>query len=183
MTSAAVQGEVIVRPMSEDDLGQVHAIDQVSFSLPWPKRAFRYELLENPKSACWVAELRQPGENQKVIGAIVTWLILDEAHIATLAVLPEYRRLGYAHGLVIRSLIWAVERGARYATLEVRAGNRAAQNLYKGLGFEIVGSRRRYYQDNKEDALIMTLSDLERKTRHMIKSFPGTLTLDKTTGG
>ena len=167
MTSGGGLLDVIIRPMGEDDLDQVHAIDQISFSLPWPKRAFRYELLHNPKSLLWVAEL-----GHKVVGAIVVWIILDEAHISTLAVLPEHRRQGYAQKLVIQALTSALEYGAQHATLEVRVSNAAAQNLYRGFGFEIVGRRPRYYQDNREDALIMTLADLDQKIERLVETYP-----------
>ena len=167
MTSVGGMLDVIIRPMGEDDLDQVHAIDQISFSLPWAKRAFRYELLENPHSLLWVAEL-----DCKVVGAIVVWIILDEAHISTLAVLPEHRLQGYAQKLVVKALSSAVESGAQHATLEVRASNIAAQNLYRGFGFEIVGRRPRYYQDNQEDALIMTLTDLDQKIERLVETYP-----------
>ena len=167
MMSPGTDLNLIIRPMGEDDLDQVQAIDQISFSLPWPKRAFRYELLENPKSMLWVAEM-----NHKVVGAIVVWIILVEAHIATLAVLPEFRRQGYAQKLVLKALTSAKENGAQHTTLEVRASNIVAQNLYRGFGFEIVGRRPQYYQDNREDALIMTLVDLDQKIGRLIETFP-----------
>jgi len=169
---------MIIRPMGEDDLEQVQEIDQISFSLPWPKRAFRYELFENPKSILWVAEI-----NNKVVGAIVVWIILDEAHIATLAVLPEFRRKGYAQKLVLKALTSAIENEAQHATLEVRASNIAAQNLYIGFGFEIISRRPRYYQDNREDALIMTLADLDQKIERLIDTYPAHLSQKITSAG
>jgi ribosomal-protein-alanine N-acetyltransferase len=178
MTSGGGSLDVIIRLMVEDDLDQVHAIDQISFSLPWPKRAFRYELLENPNSILLVAEL-----SRKVVGAIVVWMIVDEAHISTLAVLPEHRRQGYAQKLVIEALISAVESGAQHATLEVRASNLAAQNLYRGFGFEIVGRRPRYYLDNQEDALIMTLADLDQKIERLVGAFPAHTSGNKDSAG
>jgi ribosomal-protein-alanine N-acetyltransferase len=178
MTSPGVVLDVIIRPMGEDDLEQAWAIDQISFSLPWPKRAFRYELFENPKSKLWVAEM-----NHKVVGAIVVWVILDEAHIATLAVLPEFRRLGYAQKLVLKALTSAIGDGAQHATLEVRASNIAAQNLYRGFGFEIVGRRLSYYQDNREDALIMTLADLDQKIEHLIETYAVNFSRNRTSTG
>jgi ribosomal-protein-alanine N-acetyltransferase len=91
---------------------------------------------------------------------VVVWLIVDEAHIATLAVHPDYRGRRIARRLVKVALKEAILRGMNQATLEVRANNLAAQNLYRQLGFEIVGNRPRYYRDNNEDALIMTVSGL-----------------------
>jgi len=150
-----------IRPMQPEDLEAVKEIDRLSFSLPWPENAYRFELFENPGSRLWVAEL-QPSEAQPVIaGVIVVWLILDEAHIATLAVHPQYRRCGLARELLATALLAAIRAGMRLATLEVRAGNLAAQQLYRHFGFEVVGSRPRYYRDNNEDALIMTVSGFD----------------------
>jgi ribosomal-protein-alanine N-acetyltransferase len=148
-----------VRPMEERDLSQVQAIDQMSFSLPWPASAYRYELFHNLNSIQHVAESGQP--KPRVVAMIVVWVILDEAHIATLAVHPDYRQHGIARQLIFSALQSAFQKGARQATLEVRSGNQAAISLYKGLEFEIVGNRPRYYKDNQEDALIMTVSSLD----------------------
>ena len=142
--------------MRLDDIDQAILIDRLSFSLPWPASAFRHELVNNPSSQLWVAELDLADGNPCVVGAVVVWMILDEAHIATLAVHPDYRRQGISQQLLVTVLRQAIERGAAQATLEVRANNLAAQALYKKFKFEIVGRRPRYYQDNYEDALIMT---------------------------
>src|SRR4030067_1421735 len=91
---------------------------------------------------------------------IVMWLIVDEAHIATLAVEPEYRRQGIGRNLLATALREAAHIGMREATLEVRANNLAAQRLYQKFMFEIVGFRPHYYRDNSEDALIMTMKNL-----------------------
>jgi [ribosomal protein S18]-alanine N-acetyltransferase len=142
--------------MRLDDIDQVILIDRLSFSLPWPASAFRHELVNNPSSLLWVTELDLPDGNPCVVGAVVVWMILDEAHIATLAVHPDYRRQGISRQMLVVVLCQAIERGAALATLEVRANNLAAQALYKRFKFEIVGQRPHYYQDNMEDALIMT---------------------------
>ena len=142
------------------DLGPGMAIDPGSFSLPWPKSAFAYELNENPLSMLWVAEIQQPDNSKQIAGMIVVWLILDEVHIATIAVDPNFRRQGIAQELLATALDAAIQKGMVQATLEVRAGNIAAQALYHSFGFEIVGRRHHYYQDNGEDALIMTASGL-----------------------
>ena len=83
------------------------------------------------------------------------WLMVDEAHIATVASHPEWRGCGLGQWLMVALMDAAQERGARLITLEVRAGNLPAQQLYLKLGFEITGRRRRYYRDG-EDGLIMT---------------------------
>jgi len=84
-------------------------------------------------------------------------LILDEVHIATIAVHPEHRGQRISQQLLTVVLRAALQRGARLATLEVRAGNEAAQALYRRFKFELVGRRPHYYHDNHEDALIMNV--------------------------
>lgn len=165
LSTRPCSAEVFIRPMQMEDLEAVHAIDCLSFSLPWPAKAFRYELLENERSRLWVAVVKTAEGNVQVVGDIVVWLVVDEAHIATLAVHPDYRRCGIARQLLATALEAARQMGMQSATLEVRAGNLAAQKLYLSFGFEIVGRRHAYYQDNQEDALIMTLADLGRENR------------------
>ena len=146
-----------IRPMTVEDLEQVAAIDQVSFSLPWPAHSFRYELLENDVSRQWVVEVQDAGEAPNVIGMIVVWLILDEAHIATIAIHPDYRGRGLGRQILITALRECAAQGARSATLEVREHNQIAIDMYRKLGFMVAGRRKRYYQDTHEDAILMTL--------------------------
>jgi ribosomal-protein-alanine N-acetyltransferase len=153
---------ISIRPMKSEDLPQVQKIDRLSFSMPWPSSAYEYELHENPLSLLWVAEAQTPEEAAKVVGMIVVWLIVDEAHIATIAVLPEFRGQGIARCLLVTSLQEVIGRGFRIATLEVREGNIAAQNLYRRFGFTTVGVRPKYYRDNNEDGLIMTVYNLDQ---------------------
>lgn len=152
------QKNLTIRRMRPEDLTRVLFIDQQSFTVPWPRNAYEYELFENPNSLLLVAEVNPEAQLTEVVGMIVLWIIVDEMHIATLAVLPEFRRMGIAKNLIRSSLTEAQEYGTTTATLEVREGNLAAQNLYHSLGFEIVGRRKRYYRNNHEDAIIMTLN-------------------------
>jgi ribosomal-protein-alanine N-acetyltransferase len=154
-------GMVLIRHMRADDLAAVHALDKMSFSMPWPESSYRYELFENPGSVLWVAEAQAPAGASGVVGMIVVWLVVDEAHIATIAVHPDYRGQGIAQELLCAGLIESIERGMRSATLEVRAHNLAAQRLYRRFRFEEAGVRPRYYRDNFEDALIMTADQLD----------------------
>jgi len=161
LSSSMEQTErITIRPMRQQDLEQVQAIDRASFSMPWPASAYNYELNENPLSLLWVAVSGLPDGRGAVVGMIVIWLIVDEAHIATIAVHPDYRGKGIARTLLATALRRALRQGYRKATLEVRANNLAAQRLYRRFGFEVVGHRLRYYRDNNEDAIIMTASDL-----------------------
>jgi ribosomal-protein-alanine N-acetyltransferase len=147
---------VLIRKMTLDDVPAVVDLDQRSFSLPWPERSFRFELTDNPASRCWVSEL-----DGKVVGMIVIWLIADEAHVATLATHPDFRRRGIARSLLSYALRHLIEEGARSSFLEVRESNLAAQAMYRKFGYEQTGRRPRYYRDNDEDAVLMTLSSLK----------------------
>ena len=144
-----------IRRMMPDDLEQVIAIDQASFSLPWPERSFRFELSDNPAARCWVAEM-----DGRVIGMLVLWLIVDEAHIATIATQTEFRMRGVAKELLSHALTSAVNEGAKSAFLEVRESNVAAQTMYHKYGFVETGRRPHYYKNNNEDAILMTLTFL-----------------------
>lgn len=154
--------EVRIRPMQATDIEEVTAIDRISFSLPWPERAFQYELNENAASLLWVAEISHSEGERRVVGLVVAWMILDEAHIASLAVHPDFRRKGIGERLLLTILEDAVHKGAGQAMLEVRASNSAAINLYRRFGFEITGRRIRYYRDNNEDAVLMNLGILDQ---------------------
>jgi ribosomal-protein-alanine N-acetyltransferase len=152
------QLEVAVRAMELDDLTHVLEIDRLSFPVPWPERSYRYELTENPASNMLVAESNGPVH--RVVGFIGCWLIADEVHISTLAVHPSFRGQGIGRVLLEATLDQSVHRGAEIATLEVRVSNTTAINLYRKMGFEVVGRRPGYYRDNGEDALLMTVSGL-----------------------
>lgn len=156
---SAVALQIAVRPMGLDDLPAVMEIDRLSFSLPWPERSFRFELTGNDASHLLVAEMPVGGE-ARVAGFLGYWLLVDEMHISTLAVHPEMRGRGIGELLLQAGLERAWIQGADMSTLEVRPSNKAAIALYSKYGFDLVGRRRKYYQDNNEDALLMTLTGL-----------------------
>lgn len=153
-----------IRPMKMDDLPAVITLDQQSFSLPWPESSFRFEMESNPLARCWVAETTDEAGAPLMVAMIVIWLIVDEAHVATIAVHPDYRRQGIARRLLAFALIDAYHAGMEKSFLEVRRGNGAAISMYERFGYREVGVRRKYYQDNGEDAVLMDLDplDLER---------------------
>jgi len=104
----------------------------------------------------WVRRQPQPILPAPIVGYAGFWVMVDEAHISTLATHPQWLRQGIAELLLIAMTERAAEMGARVMTLEVRASNTSAQALYRKYGFEVVGRRPQYYSDNREDALIMS---------------------------
>ncbi len=127
-----------LRRMTQADLPQVEALDRLSFHDPWPPGSFAYELRPDTYSVCLVAEAAREGTPGGIVGNVVVWLIVDEAHVATLAVAPDYRGQGLARALAA-VLLEAWRRGARKSLLEVRRSNTAALHLYYGMGFRRSG--------------------------------------------
>ena len=95
-----------------------------------------------------------------IIGFAGAWLVLDESHVTNIAVLMEHRGHGYGRLLTAGLLQYLSNLGAAYVTLEVRKSNAVAQSLYESLGFVRLGVRKRYYEDNGEDALIMVCDQM-----------------------
>ena len=154
---------VVIEPMRLEDLPAVHAIEQASFTAPWPPHAYRSELESNRMAHYLVA---RAGDAIAAYGGM--WLMVDEAHITTFAVHPGWRRQRVGERLLLAFLDIAIEQRAHEATLEVRLSNLAARRLYEKYGFRPVGLRPRYYSDDHEDALIMTtlpLSDPQMRDR------------------
>jgi [ribosomal protein S18]-alanine N-acetyltransferase len=147
--------KLAVAPMTLADIPAVHRIERASFPVPWPDYAFSQEIQANRLAHYLV--IRAGGET---VGYGGMWLMVDEAHVTTFAVLPDWRRRGVGGYLLSALMELATELGARVATLEVRVSNRPARALYARFGFRPVGVRPRYYSDNGEDALIMTTEPL-----------------------
>ena len=150
-----MKGEIIIRRMSREDLDAVTAVEQATFAVPWSRESFRRELEQNVAARYLVAEA-----DGQVIGYAGAWVILDESHITNIAVLEAWRGRGIGKQLTQALLQYLSNLGASYATLEVRVSNERAQNLYKELGFVSVGKRKRYYEDNGEDAFLMVCEHL-----------------------
>jgi ribosomal-protein-alanine N-acetyltransferase len=149
---------VLVEPMRIDDIPAVHEIERASFTAPWPTYAFRQELEANRLARYVVAR-----DGDRIVGYAGLWQMVDEAHITTFAVAPEYRLQGVGQSLLLEMLRIAESVGASVATLEVRVSNLPARRLYEKYGFRPVGVRPRYYTDNNEDALIMTTPELRSR--------------------
>lgn len=143
--------------MRREDMAEVMAVERAAYSSGWPATAFERELTQNAMARYLV--LRKPREDA-IAGFAGLWLMVDEAHVVTVAVVPEERRHGYGRALVHGLLHVAIQHEMSSATLEVRASNEAARALYRGYGFYEVGERKRYYSDNREDAIIMTTEDI-----------------------
>ena len=141
--------------MKKEDLEQILAIEQASFSMPWSKNLFLSEFRSPGISTLMVA--LADGPERSVIGYLVFWLVEDEMHILNLAIAPTFRRERVARKLVLDALKRASLKGAKQAFLEVRVSNSAARKLYSNLGFVVTSVRREYYDKPVEDAVVMTL--------------------------
>jgi ribosomal-protein-alanine N-acetyltransferase len=153
---------VRLRAMALSDIDAVLQIEKASFSTPWPRRAYLYDLARPGRSICLVCECIQSNGDAVIVGDIVVWLAGEIAHIATLAVHPHHRRQGIGACLLAEGLLASIERGMNAALLEVREENLGAQALYLKFGFEVVGIRQGYYEDTGEDAVLMALKPLSR---------------------
>jgi ribosomal-protein-alanine N-acetyltransferase len=136
--------------MRPGDLGDVLVIERASFSMPWSRGAFLYEIEQNQVARCWVG--RQDG---RIVGYICLWEVADELHITNVAVHPDARRQGFGRALLDSIFERARVSRSRTVLLEVRPSNAEALSLYESLGFRVVGRRRGYYYDTGEDALVM----------------------------
>ncbi len=145
-----MENEMLIRRMRLQDVPQVAEIERLTFARPWSAESFRQELERNVAARYLVAEAA--GE---ILGYAGAWIILDESHITNIAVKEAWRGRGIGRKLTEALLQYLSNLGACYATLEVRVSNLRAQQLYKSLGFVNVGKRKRYYEDNGEDAFLM----------------------------
>ncbi|MBR4069290.1 MAG: ribosomal protein S18-alanine N-acetyltransferase [Clostridia bacterium] len=145
----------IVRRMTLADVPQVHAIETATFPTPWSEQSFIDEMTKNVCARYMVAE-----EDGQVIAFAGAWMILDEGHITNIAVSAPHRGKGVGKAVTDALKQYAANLGVQYMTLEVRRSNLVAQNMYRKLGFIELGYRKRYYEDNGEDALLMVCQDM-----------------------
>jgi ribosomal-protein-alanine N-acetyltransferase len=176
--------------MELEDIPQVLEIDRASYSVPWPASAYRREILHNrnaryvvlreipdghvaapraepPQRSFLPPFLRWPLRSDpraeaagRIQGYAGMWLMVDEAHITTIAMRPDWRGRGLGELLLASMIEASLEAGAERVTLEVRVSNQTAQNLYRKYGFRQQGIRPRYYADDNEDAYIMTTDSI-----------------------
>lgn len=142
--------DVKFRKMTIADIDAVYEIEHSSFSLPWTKEAFFYEMLDNQHAYYLLAETADG-----IVGFCGLWIIMDECHVTNIAILPEHRGKKLGEKLMRAAMETAVEKGAKTMTLEARVSNTPARNLYEKLGFKNGGIRKSYYSDNFEDAIVM----------------------------
>ena len=141
--------EIEIREMRYEDLDSVMYIEHASFELPWTRKSLEEELFSLIKYY-YVAVI-----DGKIIGYAGMWHVVTEGHITNVAVDPDYRNMGAGNALLNRLIETAEEKDMLGVTLEVRVSNDTARRLYEKNGFVITGSRKEYYENNKEDAYIM----------------------------
>jgi ribosomal-protein-alanine N-acetyltransferase len=151
-----------IDPLSGDsDLDGVLAVEAESFTNPWTREMYAWELQN--RSVCHIYLVRT--SDCPVAGFCAFWLVFDEIHINNVAILPQFRGMGIGTTLLQHVLAEATRMGAKRATLEVRASNHAARRLYERLGFYVAATRRNYYTNPVEDAMILWRDDLEKGRR------------------
>ncbi len=152
-----------IRRASLTDVRSLCEIEKLSFPSPWSLWCFLAEYA-NSKSTILVAGPPRPAP-WELWGYIIFWVVAGEMHLLNLAVHPAHRRRGIASALLTTALAQARSEGVAEVWLEVRPSNTAALTLYQSFGFEEVGIRHKYYNDNGEDALIYAFSWEERNLR------------------
>ena len=145
--------EPFIRAIREADVDGIHEIETLCFTVPWSKESILHDVRENAV-ARWLVLDDGAG---RVLAYAGMWFVLDEAHVLNVAVHPRVQRQGYGRRVFTALIDMARENGMSLMTLEVRRSNAAAQALYHACGFLDVGYRKRYYEYNREDALIMYL--------------------------
>ncbi len=140
-------------PMTMSDLSEVAELEKVCFRDPWSRASFEAELRAEPTSWCRIVRI-----GGQLSGYMIAWFIEDEAHLANIGVAPWARRQGHAQAMLDHLFREAYLRGSRVIVLEVRVSNQGAITLYERNGFVVGGVRRNYYNNPREDALVMVRS-------------------------
>jgi ribosomal-protein-alanine N-acetyltransferase len=145
-----------IAPMVMDDIPEVLKIEALSFVSTWPPNAFVNELRDNKLAHYFTGRL-----DGRIVAYGGIWVILEDSHVTTIAVHPDVRGQRLGEEMLVHLLDQAIERDASWVTLEVRESNEVAQKLYRKYGFTIVSTRRGYYSDNNESALVMWAGNLK----------------------
>lgn len=150
-----MQEKITIRKMCVDDIDDILQIEELCYGQHhWSRDSFLGELGNKISSyRCIVI-------NNKCTGYMGIWKITDEAHVTNLSVHPDFQNKKFAHRLLLDSIDECYREKIKYITLEVRVSNEKAIHLYEKFGFKSLGLRKKYYQDNGEDALIMWTEDI-----------------------
>ena len=138
-----------ITKMTEAHIGQIAELEKICFNDPWSENSIASEL--NNRLSCWLVAI----EAGKVIGYLGSQTVLGETDMMNIAVHPDYRKNGIASNLIGELISTLMEQGSHSLMLEVRESNEPAKSLYLKLGFEVVGVRKNYYRNPKENALIL----------------------------
>lgn len=147
---------ITISEMTYEDIPIVSRIERICFGNKWTPTSFQKEL-ENPNCFYFVAK------KDSIIGYTGYWLILEEVHITSVAVLPKYRRNKISQQLLLYLINHSLERQSKWITLEVKESNIPAIKLYEKFGFKVMGKRKNYYQKDNEDALIMWTDNIREE--------------------
>ncbi|MYL59563.1 ribosomal-protein-alanine N-acetyltransferase [Virgibacillus halodenitrificans] len=142
--------EIVIRKMHIIDVDGVMEVENATFSTPWTTDIFYQELVDNDYAHYFVMEA-----DKKIIGYVGLWLVIDDAQITNIAIMPGYRgnKLGEKlFGFTIQQILLL---GGTRLSLEVRKSNTIAQRMYRKFGLVPGGIRKNYYTDNQEDAIVM----------------------------
>jgi ribosomal-protein-alanine N-acetyltransferase len=177
----------VIRPMDYEDIPQVAQIDREAFPGEWVFRsqsAYKQDLNntsvryivacdkrdvaesegQEPQKLPWFKRLfsseRHVNVPENIVGFSGFWMMMKEAHIIAIGVRNGFRRLGIGEGLLIATIELAQVLNANMVTLEVRASNKVAQELYRKYGFRVTGRRLKYYSSDGEDAIIMSTDNI-----------------------
>ncbi|AXI08052.1 ribosomal-protein-alanine N-acetyltransferase [Oceanobacillus zhaokaii] len=142
--------KVLIRKMEIKDVEHVVEVEKASFTAPWTTDIFYQEIVDNKFAHYFVIEA-----NGQIVGYAGAWIVIDEAQITNIAIMPEFR--GYKLGEMLFQYVIqaAMQIGVRHLSLEVRVSNIVAQSMYRKFGLVPGGIRKNYYTDNQEDAIVM----------------------------
>lgn len=148
---------MIIRAAEQMDIDAIVRVENACFSTPWSIDAIKHEICENKLADFMIA----CDEENNIIGYIGIWTLLDECQINKIAVMPEKRKIGIGKTILNHAIELTRDMGVKSWYLEVRESNTAAQALYRSAGFSSVGTRKNYYINPVEDAVLMSLEEAD----------------------
>ncbi|MFD1038630.1 ribosomal protein S18-alanine N-acetyltransferase [Virgibacillus byunsanensis] len=145
-----MMAELCIRQMEVTDIDQVMEVERETFFTPWTEDIFYQEILENQYAQYFVMEV-----DWKIIGYVGLWVVMDDAQVTNIAIMPKYRGNKLGEKLFQYTMKYAIGIGVKRLSLEVRVSNKIAQAMYRKFGLVPGGIRKNYYTDNQEDAVVM----------------------------